>query len=125
MAAKRKYDPPETSTGDHGHALTRAGLGSLPYVGSAAVELFGSLMMPPLQKRQREWMEEIGEGLRALEAKGVNLDELRDNEAFIDTVLHASQAALRTSVKEKREALRNAVLNSALPHAPDESRRQL
>jgi hypothetical protein len=39
--------------------------------------------------------------------------------------MQASQAAVRTSQKEKRDALRNAVLNAALPHAPDESRQQI
>ena len=37
----------------------------------------------------------------------------------------ASQAAIRNSQKEKREALKNAVLNSALPNPPDESRQQM
>lgn len=126
MAKTRKYDPPATSIGDHGHTLARAVAGSLPYVGSAAVELFGALIAPPMQRRQREWMEQVGEGLRQLEEnRGVNIDELGKDEGFIDTVLHASQAAMRTSEQEKREALRNAVLNSALPNAPDESKRQL
>lgn len=125
MSADRKYEPPETSVGDHSHALARAGLGSIPMVGNAAVELFGALIMPPLQKRQREWMEAVGAGLRTLEAKGVSLDGLRDNPEFVDTVLQASQAAMRTSQQEKREALRNAVLNSAMPHSPDESKRHL
>lgn len=123
---KKKYAPPETSIGDHGHALARAVAGAIPYVGSAAVELFSTLVTPPLQRRHYEWMEKVGEGLRALEENsGVDLDELGKDEGFIDTVMQASQAVMRTSQQEKREALRNAVLNSALPNAPDESKRQI
>jgi len=64
-------------------------------------------------------MDEIAEGLRKLER---DFAELKDNNAFIDTAMQASQVALRTSQQEKREALRNAVLNSALPDPPDECR---
>ena len=39
---------------------------------------------------------------------------------FITTILQASQAAIRNHQEEKLEALRNAVLNSALPGAPAE-----
>ena len=34
--------------------------------------------------------------------------------------MHASQSAIRNHQKEKMEALRNAVLNAALPNAPDD-----
>ena len=39
--------------------------------------------------------------------------------------MQASQAAIRNHQSEKREALRNAVLNAALPNAPEESIQQL
>jgi hypothetical protein len=40
-------------------------------------------------------------------------------------VMQASKAAVQTSENEKRAAFRNAVLNSALPNPPDESKRQI
>ena len=52
-------------------------------------------------------------------------EELGTNEVFIDTLVQASLAAFRTSQQIKRDALRNAVLNSALPGAPDESRQAM
>ena len=45
---------------------------------------------------------------------------LAQNDTFVSTLLHASQVAQRTHQKEKLEALRNTVLNSALPNAPDD-----
>jgi hypothetical protein len=126
MTSKLKYEPPQPSGGDHAHTLARAGVGSLPVVGSAAVELFQMVIMPPLEKRRLEWMELVAQGLRELEEKQkCAIDELSSNDAFIDTVMSASQAALRNSQDEKREALKNAVMNSALPDSPDESRQQL
>jgi hypothetical protein len=123
---EKPLSPPKASTGDYVHSLARAGIASLPVIGNAAVELFQSLVAPPLEKRRQEWMEAIGDGLQQLEQKQkCVLDDLRANDAFIDTVMQASQAAMRTSEIEKRDALRNAVLNSALPQPPDEARRQI
>lgn len=121
-----KYSPPEASLGDHAHTLARAGVGSIPLAGAAATELFQKLIAPPLEKRRQEWMESVAEGLRQLEEKQrLSLDDLSENDTFIDTVMSASQAAIRTSQSEKREALKNAVLNSSLPDPPDESRQQI
>lgn len=64
-------------------------------------------------------MEEVGKGLKELERKmGVVLEELQENDAFLDVALEATQIAIRTSTKEKKEALKNAILNSALPDPP-------
>jgi hypothetical protein len=118
--------PPKATAADHAHTLTRAGISSIPIVGGAGVELFQMLVTPSLEKRKLEWMESVAEGLQRLEEKYGNIiDDLKSNDAFIDTVMQASQAAVRTSQHEKKEALRNAVLNAALPHPPDESRQLL
>ena len=118
--------PTKKTIGDAGHAIARAGLSALPLVGGPAVELFQNLVTPPLDKRRVEWMQEIGERLHKLETEGrIRIDDLREDPVFIDTVMMASQAALRTSQAEKKAALRNAILNSALPNAPEVSRRQM
>jgi hypothetical protein len=71
-------------------------------------------------------MQSIGEGLHQLEDKQKTLvDDLKANDVFIDTLLQASQAAVRTSQNDKKEALRNAVLNAAMPHPPSESRQHM
>ena len=55
----------------------------------------------------------------------MRLEDLQSKDVFIDTVMHASLAALRNSQQEKIEALRNAVLNAALPNPPEESLQQI
>jgi hypothetical protein len=123
---KDQLTPPASSLGDKAHALAKAGIGSIPLVGAAATELFQMLLAPPLERRRQEWMEAVAEGLRRLEKEQrIDLGKLSENEAFIDTVMQASQVAMRNSHQEKRDALRNAVLNSALPHPIDESRQQM
>ncbi len=116
----KKPEAPEETAGDTFHAVVRASLSAVPMVGGAAVELFTQLVTPPLERRRAEWMREIGEALQRLEQeKGVDVEALGKDEAFIDTIMQASQAAIRNSQIEKRAALRNAVINSALSLAPE------
>jgi hypothetical protein len=112
---------PGRDSGDIRHSLVKAGLGSIPYVGAAASELFSMVVAPPLEKRRVDWLNSIAERLKRLEnaVEGMSLDNLSDNQSFISTVMHASQVALRSHQEEKLEALRNAVLNSALPSSPN------
>lgn len=106
---------------DVAHTVVKAALGSVPVVGSAAAELFAAVVTPPLVRRRDEWVENIALGLERLRTgEALDFDELSRNKAFISTVLHATQAAIRSHQQEKLDALRNAVLNSARPGAPDD-----
>ncbi|MBD3340068.1 MAG: hypothetical protein GF353_13220 [Candidatus Lokiarchaeota archaeon] len=126
MPSKKNYKPPENSKGDIAHKVVRSGLAAIPFIGGSAVELFTSLIIPPIEKRRIEWMEMVGKSLKKLEEKNyVTISELREDNNFIDTVLQASQVALRTSQKDKINALKNAILNSCLPEAPDKSKQHL
>jgi len=119
-------EPPKETLGDHGHAVIRAGLGAIPFGGTAAVELFNKIVSPPLERRRDQWRERVGERLNALEASGViDTDALQHDEAFVTVMMHASQAALRNHDEEKLQALRNAVLNAAMPAPIDESVQQM
>jgi hypothetical protein len=110
------------SKADIAYSIVKAGLGSIPIAGAAASELMTLLVTPPLERRRSEWMEELGERLRKLEQeKSLDLASLRENDLFIDTVLYATQLALRTSEQEKIEYLRNAIVNTALGDTPDQS----
>jgi hypothetical protein len=123
---EQKYKRPKPGKGDVAYAVVRAGLSSIPAVGGAAVELFQFVLAPPLERRRDEWMEQVGEALRDLEAnRGVKLEELQANDVFIDTALKASQIAFRNSQEEKRRALRNAIYNAALPNPPEQSLQQI
>jgi hypothetical protein len=118
-------DVPATTSGDKVHALVRAGFGAIPVLGAAATELFNSVITPPLERRRVEWMNDVAGRLEQLEEdRALDLDRLQGDDAFITTVMYASQAAIKTHEAEKRAALRNAILNAALPHAPDASLQQ-
>ena len=121
----KPHEVPEATHEDRLHTLATAGIASIPIVGAAASELFTAILASPLEKRRVAWMNDVAERLKELDERGeLKLEDLQDNEAFITTVMQASQAAIRNHQSEKREALRNAVLNAALPHAPEESLQQ-
>jgi hypothetical protein len=104
------------------HIITRAGLSGIPVIGSPAAEIFSAIIIPPLSKRRDKWVEEIAKRLVQLENKfkDFKIDDLATNKMFITIFVHASQIAIRNHHEEKLEALRNAILNSALPNPPEE-----
>lgn len=112
-----KYIKPEKKAGDAIHKIVKVGLSAgVPVVGGVASELLEAIIAPPLSKRRDEWIESIAEGLRELEEKidGFKIEDLSKNESFITTILNSTQSVLRNHQKEKLEALRNVVLNSAI-----------
>ena len=110
---------PDVQTSDIAHTAARVVTSLVP----GGTELLNAIIAPPIQKRRDEWIQSIAECLVRLEEKveGFRIEDLSENETFVTTVLHASQVAIRNHQKEKLEALRNAVLNSALPDSPDDN----
>lgn len=126
MDTEKDLKVPKHSKGDHAHALVRAGLSAIPVGGGAAVELFNKLITPPLERRRDQWRNDVGEAIARLEAdKGLKVEDLQNDESFIDTVMHASHIAMRNSQEEKRQALLNAIRNCALPNPPAASVREI
>ncbi|HDX8376571.1 TPA: hypothetical protein RQN05_003194 [Aeromonas dhakensis] len=119
--ASNELEPPQATKGDVLHAIAKAGLSVIPVIGGPAVELFQNLVQPPLERRRAEWMAAVGEKLRELEDRGVNIEELGQREEFISAVMYASHIALRTHQVEKLEALHNAILNVAMGQSPEEA----
>ena len=112
MTKSDSHKPPQPTTGDTAHLVARGILSIIP----GAAELFEHFVSPPLEKRRLKWMEEVSEVLRDLEAnRGITLEELQSNDNFVDTMLRATQVAIRNSRVEKRIALRNALVNAAIP----------
>jgi len=111
---------PELSDLDVVHTAAKAVLSALPGIGGPATELFVAVFKQPLESRRDQWVELIARGLSDLQKKvaGLDFDALQRNQAFITTALHASQLSIRNHQEEKLTALRNAVLNAALPGAP-------
>jgi hypothetical protein len=70
----------------------------------------------PLERRREAWFTTLGIGVRELQDRldGFDPATLGQNEEFIDTVAETTRVAMATHRAEKLEALRNAVLNTAI-----------
>lgn len=117
--------PLKKTGGDVTHAVVKVAASAVPLVGNPLAELVG-LIQTPLEKRRNEWLQDLADGVARLEEQGqLARESLSENEAFIDAVARGVQAAVRTGQADKRTALRNATLNSALDQLPDDAERQM
>lgn len=106
----------QPSSGDYIHTISKAGLSSIPLIGSAVAELFNMIISPPLEKRRNEWLINLSSELKELEEKVdcFTIEDLSDNDLFLSVVMQATQIALKNHQEEKLHALRNAIINTAL-----------
>lgn len=115
---------PQKNLDDRLHLFARMLMTSIPVLGGAATEIFNELLTAPIEKRKEDWLLSVFTGL--LQRLGeLETRNLFDDEIFVSTFLQATRQALINHNKENIEALRNAVLNSALPQAPDEIRQKM
>ncbi len=112
---------PSQTKGDTAQAIVRAGLSIVP-AGGAVAELIDLVIKPALDRRRDDWFNGLAADVQTLQdlPGAPTAEELSKNEVFVTTMLNASAAAVRTHQQEKLDALRAAVINAALPMAPDE-----
>jgi hypothetical protein len=107
-------DPVVESDGDKVHRVARAMIGMVPVLNGPALEIFNSLIEPPIERRKREWMLQVTAVVNQIQANlDLDIESLASNEQFISVLLNASQIALRNHQKEKIIALKVALLNTA------------
>lgn len=118
---------PIPSIGDRALEAARVVVAGIPLVGGSGVEIMNMVITPPLERRRNEWFSDLAQRLFELEKRveGFQVAELSEDSVFITTALQASTIALRNHQTEKLEALKNAVLNAALPNSPDENLQQM
>ena len=114
----------KNSVGDYVHSGAKVLIGAIPGIGGALSETFDLVISSPLSKRRDEWIVRICEQLMTLEERvdGFRLENLKDNELFTTIVLNASQIAMRTHQEQKKVALCNACINTALNINIDENK---
>lgn len=100
-----------------------AGINMLPVVGSAMAVAFAYAVNYSFNKRLNLWFDDLAAAVDDLQQRmdePIAFDDLAEDETFVDAVINATRAAQATHAREKLEALRNGVLNSTLPGAPDD-----
>lgn len=115
--SKKVADYPESQQIDYFRDIAKIPVSLIP-TGSSILDL---VFKSPISKRKDEWAKELGEKVQWLLDKGLTIEELQNNEKFIDAVFQATQIAIKTSQREKINALKNAVVNTALDETYDAS----
>lgn len=83
--------------------------------GTAAYELVTTLVVPLHEKKKWEFINDMAIRLKRLEDQGhIDFEELAQNEEFNTIITKAILLAQQNHQKEKLEALRNIVINSAI-----------
>lgn len=101
--------------GDFSYDAGQAILGAIPAWGPICSYIFGKLVQSPTEERRVKWMNEIGIRLAKIEAETAGfIASLETNDSFLDMLYQASNIAIRNSQQNKLNALKNAVINSAL-----------
>jgi hypothetical protein len=118
---------PEPSEADTLLAGARATLTAIPVLGGSLTEILSLVLAPAVTKRRDEWFKELANALEELETKveGFRTEQLQNDEIFVSAVIQATRTAASTHQQEKREALRNALLNTALHRTPVEDELQM
>jgi hypothetical protein len=117
-------DIPEDDAGEAGMTALRvvlAGVGLAIPGAAIGGELLLGVLGSSVRRRQTEFLREVAERVNYLLENGLTIEDLSSNERFVTTTLKATQAAMRTHEKSKRDALRNAVTNVARGQSIDET----
>ena len=123
---KNLIDPVDEPDAERAHRAVKTALSAIPGLGGPAVELFTGLIVSPMERRKKAWMIQVSDTIQELYDKKILTEkDLHENEIFLTSLVTASGIAIKNHQAEKLEALRNAVINSALPGAPDETVQRL
>jgi hypothetical protein len=119
-SAADPLDVPDTALGDGIAAGLQAMVSAIPVVGGPLAVAMDYERQRYVSEKQAAFRDAVASDLKLLH-KTVNAL----SKSFYGTMTYASWLATLTNEQEKVDAFRNAVVNTALPNAPDEEMREL
>ena len=116
---------PDIPKADGSDLVYKVGLAVLSLIPLPITPVVEMMIRSPTDKRNDNWRSEMTLAVKYLGERlsEVEFSALKQDEEFATTLLRATRAAMSTHRKEKHEMLRNAVLHSALPNAPEDDER--
>lgn len=119
--------PSKKRGGDIAREIGKAIVSAVPTAGGPLQVLFENVFASPIEKRKQAWLEQLAGVVSEVQerVKDLTPEKLASSEAFVTVAMQASQMAIRNHQQAKLEALRNAVLNSALPNPPQEDEQMI
>lgn len=101
--------------GDAVHSGIHGTLSSIPLVGGALSTVFSFGVKSPLTARRDNFIISLDDRLKKLEKEGkVSLESLLIDDEFLDIAAQSIPIVIQNSSPEKINALRNAIINTAL-----------
>lgn len=116
------YPPHKSGAQEVTEAIASGLVASIPGVGGALQVVLDMVLNREFRQRSGDFLWYVADGINRLQEQVDSLpkvEELGQHEDFLDAVFQATRAAQATHDREKLKALRNAVLNTLLPGAPD------
>jgi len=114
MGARKddEFAPPQRSrSGQVAGKAAEAVVAAIPVVGGPLAVVVATLFGVSYDRRLAAWREEVFDRIRALEDRGVSVQDLADNDAFLDALAQATRTAEAQSNEEKRRYLADALFN--------------
>jgi outer membrane murein-binding lipoprotein Lpp len=101
--------------------IAEAAISAVPIIGGPVATLLSGGIATVVGQRRQVWFAELA---RTVEQLSAHIDELQperlaESDAFADAVMTAARIVEKTSQQEKLDVLRNAVVNSVMPGAPN------
>ena len=88
-----------------------AAVAAIPVVGGPLAVVVATLFGFSYDRRLTAWREEVFDRIRALEKQGVSVEDLANDDAFLDALAQATRTAEAQSSEEKRRYLADALFN--------------
>jgi len=119
--------PIKKSAGDVAREVGRAVASLVPVAGGPLQVVFENFFTSPIEKRKAAWLQQLADVVKEVEIRVTELtpQKLAENDAFVTVAMQASQIALRNHQEAKLDALRNAILNAALPNSLHEDEQMI
>jgi hypothetical protein len=119
--------PTKKSTADVAREVARGVVSLVPVAGGPLQVVLENLFTSPIERRKDAWLQQLADVLKEVESRVAELtpEKLAQSDAFVTVALQATQIALRNHQQAKLDALRNAVLNAALPNPPQEDEQMI
>lgn len=125
---EKKVEVPEKEPVDYVVSAVKATISALPkWWAAPAAEVVGLILGSPIERRRNEFLEDIAWLVRetAVQVDDLQPEKLAQNEVLVSAMMQAARIAMSTHQREKREYLRNVLLNIAMGKSTDELKQQI
>lgn len=124
LFATRAERLPQPDDGDTLRAAIEKGIEQVPVAGSITNFIVSRFWVPSASRRLEGWLKEFADDFDK-HCEGCKMENLVNDEAFISASIRAARIVVGTHQEEKRQCLRNALLNIAMGKGPDEGLQQI